>query len=75
MLLPEYRGLGPSEQLHRELLDARPEKRVTVTLPVDPSHESVLTLYQARGHERVGDQQPFPDSPRHAVMVRPLTHR
>lgn len=70
MLLDAYRGRGLSQQLHEELLGARSEERVT--LLVDPTHESVVKLYEAWGYERVGDQQPFPDSPLFAVMVRRL---
>jgi GNAT superfamily N-acetyltransferase len=70
MLLGSHRGQGLSQQLHEELLAARPEQRVT--LLVDPTHESVVKLYQDWGYTRVGDQQPFADSPVFAVMVRDL---
>jgi GNAT superfamily N-acetyltransferase len=67
MLLPPYRGIGLSRQLHGELLGVRAESRVS--LLADPSHGKVLDLYTDWGYTRVGDMQPFPDSPRFAVMV------
>lgn len=67
MLLPAYRGVGLSRRLHDELLGARAESRVS--LLVDPAHDKVLALYEDWGYRRVGDAQPFPDSPRFAVMV------
>ncbi|MEU8132579.1 GNAT family N-acetyltransferase [Streptodolium elevatio] len=70
MVRDQWRGSGLSEELHEELLRARSEERVT--LLVDPSHPKVLDLYVSWGYKRIGDQQPFPDAPVYAVMVRTL---
>jgi len=70
MLVRDYRGRGWSQALHEALLADRVEKRAT--LLVDPSHPSVVDLYQAWGYERVGDIQPFADSPVFAMMTREL---
>lgn len=70
MVLPEWRGTGTARLLHDALLGRRSEERVT--LLVDPSHAKVKELYEQWGYSHIGDQQPFADSPRYAVMVRPL---
>lgn len=72
MVVKAWRGTGAAKQLHDALLSERTEERVT--LLVDPTHPKVKALYEQWGYNHIGDQQPFPDSPRYAVMVRPLTH-
>ena len=41
-------------------------------LLVDITHPKVQALYETWGYARVGEQQPFADSPVYAVMVKDL---
>ncbi|GAB2799607.1 hypothetical protein GCM10027073_34420 [Streptomyces chlorus] len=41
-------------------------------LLVDPGHPKVEALYGTRGYRRIGNRQPFPDSPNFTVMLREL---
>ncbi|MFE1130057.1 GNAT family N-acetyltransferase [Streptomyces albidoflavus] len=70
MVRPAWRKTGIAEQLHNALLADRPEN--LVVLLVDPDHPKVQQLYETWGYRRVGNRQPFPDSPNFAVMLRPL---
>ncbi|WP_327067858.1 GNAT family N-acetyltransferase [Kitasatospora sp. NBC_01302] len=70
MVRPRWRKTGVSEQLHEALMGSREE--ALAVLLVDPDHPKVQTLYESWGYRKVGDRQPFPDSPRYAVMVRDL---
>lgn len=70
MVRAPWRGTGLAHRIHEELLKGRPEHRVT--LLVDPTHAKVKALYESWGYRNVGDQQPFPDSPVYATMLRPL---
>ncbi|MEU1554300.1 GNAT family N-acetyltransferase [Streptomyces scabiei] len=65
-----YRGTGLAEQLTRALLDGRDED--LVVLLVDTEHPRVQATYEAWSFRKVGERQPFPDSPRYAVMVADL---
>lgn len=44
-------------------------------LPADSGHPKVRTLYESWGYRKVGERQPFPDSPVFAVMVMELPLR
>ena len=68
MVRPAWRGMGVAEQLHDALLTDRPE--ALVVLLVDPGHPKVQALYERWGYRRIGNRQPFPDSPNFAVMLR-----
>ncbi|WP_225848055.1 GNAT family N-acetyltransferase [Streptomyces sp. HPF1205] len=66
-LRPQYRGTGLAERLTRALLADRDED--LVVLLVDVEHPKVQALYESWGLRKVGERQPFPDSPVYAVMV------
>jgi hypothetical protein len=70
MVRAPWRKTGTAHRIHEELLAGRPEERVT--LLVEPTHPKVKALYESWGYQNVGDQQPFPDAPVYATMVRPL---
>lgn len=61
---------GHSQRLHNALLQERSED--LATLLVDTTHPKVQSMYESRGSPKVGERQPFPDSPLYAVMIRPL---
>lgn len=65
-----WRKTGTAERIHEELLSGRTEERVT--LLVEPTHPKVKTLYESWGYANIGDQQPFPDAPVYATMLRIL---
>ncbi len=70
MVRPPWRKQGISEQLHEALLSERPED--LAVLLVDVTHPKVQALYESWGYVKVGERQPFADSPLFAVMVRNL---
>ncbi|MBB5117073.1 ribosomal protein S18 acetylase RimI-like enzyme [Streptomyces eurocidicus] len=70
MIRPKWRKAGHSERLHRSLLDARDDH--LAVLLVDVTHPKVQELYESWGYRKVGERQPFPDSPLYAVMLRTL---
>lgn len=70
MVRPRWRKQGVSEELHQALVAARPE--ALAVLLVDPQHLKVAALYESWGYRRVGNRQPFPDSPNFTVMLRDL---
>ena len=61
---------GEAERLHRALMDARDED--LAVLLVDVTHPKVEALYESWGYRKVGERQPFPDSPLYAVMLAQL---
>lgn len=65
-----YRKTGLAQHLTRELLDARAED--LAVLLVDTEHPRVQALYESWGFSKVGERQPFPDSPLFAVMLAEL---
>lgn len=70
MLRVNSRGRGLGQQLHKALLGARDEALAVLT--VDTKRPKLQTLYESWGYRKVGEQQPFPDSPVYAVMVLDL---
>ncbi|MFF2787657.1 GNAT family N-acetyltransferase [Streptomyces sp. NPDC058049] len=70
MVRAPWRGTGLAHRIHEELLSSRTEERVT--LLVEPDHPKVKALYEGWGYDHIGDQQPFPDAPVYATMVRRL---
>ncbi|MFM9700143.1 GNAT family N-acetyltransferase [Streptomyces europaeiscabiei] len=70
MVRPQWRKQGISEQLHTALLKERTED--LAVLLVDVTHPKVQELYESWGYLKVGEQQPFADSPLYAVMVKSL---
>ncbi|MFF6997495.1 GNAT family N-acetyltransferase [Streptomyces sp. NPDC008313] len=70
MVREPWRGTGLARRVHERLLSGRPEERVT--LLVEVTHPKVKALYESWGYSNVGNQQPFPDAPVYATMVRHL---
>ncbi|MFE5737298.1 GNAT family N-acetyltransferase [Streptomyces celluloflavus] len=70
MVRVKWRKQGLSQRLHEALLDTRDE--ALAALLVDITHPKVQSLYESWKYRKVGERQPFPDSPRFAVMVRKL---
>ncbi|MES4906361.1 MULTISPECIES: GNAT family N-acetyltransferase [unclassified Streptomyces] len=70
MVRSPWRKTGTAHRIHEELLSGRAEERVT--LLVEPTHPKVKALYESWGYENIGDQQPFPDAPVYATMLRVL---
>jgi GNAT superfamily N-acetyltransferase len=66
---PGYQGRGYGRVLHDALLRARPEK--LADLLVRPDNPARLA-YLSWGWQRLGELQPFPDSPVFDEMVRVL---
>ncbi|MFE5118049.1 GNAT family N-acetyltransferase [Streptomyces sp. NPDC056669] len=69
-VIPEWRKQGLAERLTRTLMAGRDE--VLVVLLVDIEHPRVQALYESWGFRKVGERQPFPDSPVYAVMLAEL---
>ncbi|WP_413798880.1 GNAT family N-acetyltransferase [Streptomyces iranensis] len=69
-VIPEWRKQGVAERLTRTLMAGRDE--VLVVLLVDREHPRVQALYETWGFRKVGERQPFPDSPVYAVMLAEL---
>ncbi|MEN8649329.1 GNAT family N-acetyltransferase [Streptomyces sp. 21So2-11] len=66
----KWRKAGAAERLTRGLLDRRDED--LAVLLVDTEHPKVQALYESWGFRKVGERQPFPDSPVCAVMLAEL---
>ncbi|CAM5585493.1 hypothetical protein KAURM247S_00992 [Kitasatospora aureofaciens] len=71
MVRPKWRKTGLATRLHDELVSGRAED--LAVLLVDTEHPKVQALYESWRYKKVGDRQPFADSPVYAVMVRPLS--
>ena len=67
MVRPRWRKSGVSTALHNGLLAQRSED--LAVLLVDTDTPKVQTLYESWGYRKVGERQPFPDSPMFAVML------
>ncbi|WP_405889501.1 GNAT family N-acetyltransferase [Streptomyces sp. NBC_00133] len=67
-----WRGRGVAWQIHEAWLSRRPEERVTLLVNPTAGQGAVQAVYEAWGYRKVGDQQPFPDSPVFASMTRPV---
>jgi hypothetical protein len=67
MVRAPWRGTQVARGIHDELMHQRPEDRAS--LFVETAHPKVRSLYERWGYEKVGQSQPFPDSPRYDVMV------
>lgn len=68
----QWRGTDTARRIHDELLSERTEERVTLLVNPEAGNGKVKAVYESWGYEQIGDQQPFPDSPRFAVMMRDL---
>ncbi|MGW3153989.1 GNAT family N-acetyltransferase [Streptomyces sp. NPDC001073] len=67
---PKKRKQGVADALSRALLEDRPED--LAVLLVDVTHPRVQAMYEDWGFRKVGERQPFPDSPVYAVMLAEL---
>ncbi|MYQ47496.1 GNAT family N-acetyltransferase [Streptomyces sp. SID4985] len=67
MVRERWRKTGTAERLHRALMDAQDDE--LAALLVDVTHPKVEALYESWGYRKVGERQPFPDSPVYAVML------
>jgi ribosomal protein S18 acetylase RimI-like enzyme len=67
---PDWRKKGVADLLSRALLEGRDED--LAVLLVDVEHPRVQALYEDWGFRKVGERQPFPDSPVYAVMLAEL---
>ncbi|MFF0712085.1 GNAT family N-acetyltransferase [Streptomyces bauhiniae] len=65
-----HRKTGTAERLTKALLEDRDED--LAVLLVDLTHPRVQSLYEDWGFKKVGERQPFPDSPVYAVMLAEL---
>lgn len=72
MLRPRWRKQGLGERLHTALLANRPEALAVLT--VDTKRPRLQALYEGWGYRKIGERQPFPDSPLYAVMLLDRTH-
>ncbi|GAA2364631.1 hypothetical protein GCM10010246_66140 [Streptomyces cuspidosporus] len=70
MVRPKWRKTGVSQRLHQTLVASRPETFAVLT--VDTKRPKIQALYESWGYRKIGEQQPFPDSPLYAVMLRDL---
>jgi hypothetical protein len=67
-----WRGRSVAWQLHEAWLHNRTEERVTLLANPQAGNGAVQARYEAWQYRTVGLQQPFPDSPVFAVMLRPV---
>ncbi|MFE7646832.1 GNAT family N-acetyltransferase [Streptomyces phaeoluteigriseus] len=65
-----WRGTGLARRIHEELLAGREEERVTLLVNPKAGDGKVQSLYERWGYAKVGEQQPFADSPVFAAMMR-----
>jgi GNAT superfamily N-acetyltransferase len=70
MIRPRWRKHGLSMQIHEAIMTNRPEALASLT--VDVTHPRVRKLYESWGYFKVGENQPFADSPIYGVMVKRL---
>ncbi|MFJ9415872.1 GNAT family N-acetyltransferase [Streptomyces sp. NPDC101227] len=66
-----WRGHGVARRIHDELLSGRPEMYATLLVNADAGDGKVRRLYEEWGYRKVSEQQPGPESPVLAAMVRP----
>ncbi|NEB90574.1 GNAT family N-acetyltransferase [Streptomyces bauhiniae] len=67
---PSKRKQGISDALTRALFENRPEDLAVLLVAV--TQPRVQSLYEDWGFKKVGERQPFPDSPVYAVMLAKL---
>ncbi|MGW2291852.1 GNAT family N-acetyltransferase [Streptomyces phaeochromogenes] len=67
-----WRGRSIAWQLHEAWLTHRTEERVTLLVNPAAGDGAVQAVYEAWGYRKIGEQQPFPDSPVFASMIRPV---
>ncbi|MFV5998893.1 GNAT family N-acetyltransferase [Streptomyces sp. NPDC056231] len=65
-----WRGRSVAWQLHEVWLTHWAEERVTLLVNLLNGDDAVQAVYEAWGYRKLGDQQPFADSPVFSVMLR-----
>ncbi|MFZ3470285.1 GNAT family N-acetyltransferase [Streptomyces sp. 4.24] len=70
MVRPKWRKTGLGPRLHDALLAGRPESLAVLT--VDTKRPRLQAMYEGWGYRKIGENQPFPDSPVYAVMLNKL---
>ncbi|WP_405614377.1 GNAT family N-acetyltransferase [Streptomyces sp. NBC_00076] len=70
-----WRGTGVAHRIHEELLASRGEERGTLLVNPKAGSGKVQAVYERWGYEKIGEQQPFADSPVFASMMREPLHR
>ncbi|MFJ3176068.1 GNAT family N-acetyltransferase [Streptomyces roseus] len=68
MVRPKWRRTGLGPRLHDALLAGRPEAWAVLT--VDTKRPRLQAMYEGWGYRKVGENQPFADSPVYAVMMK-----
>lgn len=63
-------GKGAAHSIHEELMARRDEQRVTLLVNPANSDGRLKAVYESWGYAEIGQQQPFPDSPVFATMMR-----
>lgn len=71
-VLKPWRGPGVAVRIHDELLAGRSEPYATLLVNPKAGDGKVLRLYEGWGYTQVSEQQPGPESPVLAAMVRPV---
>lgn len=69
-VIPEWRGIGVSRQMHDELLRMRDEAHATLMVNPAAGDGKVMRLYEGWGYQEIGVVQPSPDSPWLVCMAR-----
>jgi GNAT superfamily N-acetyltransferase len=69
MVRPKWRKTGEGRQLHDALLE---DREALAVLLVDSTHPRVQRLYESWDYKKVGNRQPFADSPLYAAMIKEL---
>jgi GNAT superfamily N-acetyltransferase len=69
-----WRGTGLAQRIHEELLAHRGEERVTLLVNPKAGDGKVQNVYERWGYDKIGEQQPFADSPVFAAMMRDPLH-
>ncbi|MER5933938.1 GNAT family N-acetyltransferase [Streptomyces sp. NPDC002054] len=62
-VVPAWRGIGVSRQMHDALLAGRGEPHATLMVNPAAGGGKVMRLYEGWGYEEIGVIQPSPDSP------------
>jgi ribosomal protein S18 acetylase RimI-like enzyme len=67
---PDHQGKGYGRRIHDELLGDRPERLACLYVRVD--NVQATGAYLSWGWQKIGSEQPFPDSPVLHMMARVL---
>jgi hypothetical protein len=70
MVREPWRKTGLSLRVHDDLLAGRSEEQVTLMVNPEAGDGKVKAVYEGWGYWKIGEQQPSPDSPKLAAMIR-----